>query len=54
MVTPPLPETKPGDLRGPPVHVALYRPEIPPNTGNIGRTCVALGARLWLIRPLGV
>lgn len=35
------------------VHVILYHPEIPPNTGNIGRTCVALGARLWLIRPLG-
>ena len=37
----------------PPVHVVLYHPEIPPNTGNIGRTCVALGARLWLVRPLG-
>ena len=37
----------------PPVHVVLYQPEIPPNTGNIGRTCVALNARLWLVRPLG-
>ena len=27
--------------------------EIPQNTGNIGRTCLALGAKLWLIRPLG-
>ena len=35
------------------LHVALYRPEIPQNTGNIGRTCVAVGAKLWLIRPLG-
>ncbi|MEM6978039.1 MAG: tRNA (cytidine(34)-2'-O)-methyltransferase [Planctomycetota bacterium] len=36
-----------------PLHVVLYQPEIPPNTGNIGRTCVALGAKLWLVRPLG-
>ena len=35
------------------LHVVLYQPEIPQNTGNIGRTCVAIGARLWLIRPLG-
>lgn len=35
------------------VHVVLHQPEIPPNTGNIGRTCVAMGAKLWLIRPLG-
>ena len=34
-------------------HVVLYQPEIPPNTGNIGRTCVALGGKLWLIEPLG-
>jgi tRNA (cytidine/uridine-2'-O-)-methyltransferase len=37
----------------PPLHIVLYQPEIPQNTGNIGRTCVAIGARLWLIRPLG-
>ncbi len=37
----------------PRLHVVLYHPEIPQNTGNIGRTCVALGARLWLVRPLG-
>ncbi|MEZ6088564.1 MAG: tRNA (cytidine(34)-2'-O)-methyltransferase [Pirellulaceae bacterium] len=37
----------------PPVHVVLYQPEIPQNTGNIGRTCVAIGAKLWLIKPLG-
>lgn len=31
----------------------LYEPEIPANTGNIGRTCVATGSRLHLIEPLG-
>ncbi len=35
------------------LHIVLYQPEIPDNTGNIGRTCVALGAKLWLVRPLG-
>ena len=35
------------------LNIVLYQPEIPQNTGNIGRTCVAIGARLWLIRPLG-
>ena len=35
------------------VHVVLYQPDIPQNTGNIGRTCAAVGAKLWLIRPLG-
>jgi len=35
------------------LHIVLFQPEIPPNTGNIGRTCVAVGAKLWLIRPLG-
>ena len=35
------------------LHVVLYHPEIPPNTGNIGRTCVALNAKLWLVEPLG-
>lgn len=34
-------------------HVVLYQPEIPHNTGAVGRTCVALGAKLWLVRPLG-
>lgn len=33
--------------------VVLYQPEIPQNTGNIARTCVAVGAQLHLIRPLG-
>lgn len=36
-----------------PLHVVLYQPEIPPNTGNIGRTCVALGAKLWIVGPAG-
>ncbi len=35
------------------VHVALYQPEIPPNTGNIIRLCANTGARLHLIKPLG-
>ncbi|AAP04831.1 tRNA (cytidine(34)-2'-O)-methyltransferase [Chlamydia caviae] len=33
--------------------VVLYNPDIPQNTGNIGRTCIALGAELILVRPLG-
>ena len=32
--------------------LVLHRPEIPPNTGNIGRTCVAVAAKLWLVKPL--
>lgn len=35
------------------LNIVLYQPEIPQNTGNIGRTCVAIGARLWMVRPLG-
>ena len=35
------------------LHVVLYQPEIAANTGAIGRTCVAVGATLWLVRPLG-
>ncbi|MHC2066492.1 tRNA (cytidine(34)-2'-O)-methyltransferase [Bremerella sp. T1] len=34
-------------------HIVLFAPEIPPNTGNIGRTCVATGIKLWLVEPLG-
>src|SRR5436189_1650808 len=34
-------------------HVVLIEPEIPPNTGNIGRLCLATGARLHLVKPLG-
>ena len=36
-----------------PVNIVLYEPEIPANTGNIGRSCVAAGAVLHLIHPLG-
>ena len=37
----------------PRLHIVLHQPEIPPNTGAVGRTCVALSAKLWLVRPLG-
>ena len=35
------------------MNIVLHQPEIPSNTGNIGRTCVATGTRLHLIEPLG-
>lgn len=35
------------------LHVILFRPEIPPNTGNVIRLCANAGASLHLIRPLG-
>lgn len=35
------------------IHIVLYEPEIPQNTGNIMRTCVATHAKLHLIEPLG-
>lgn len=35
------------------MNIVLYEPEIPANTGNIGRTCVATGSSLHLIEPLG-
>jgi len=35
------------------LNVVLVNPEIPPNTGNIGRLCCAVGATLHLIKPLG-
>lgn len=35
------------------MHIVLHQPEIPANTGNIGRTCVATGTSLHLIEPLG-
>ena len=40
-------------LYDPILHIVLYQPEIPYNTGSVGRTCVAVGAKLWLVRPLG-
>lgn len=41
------------NLGGAPLHVVLVRPEIPHNTGAVGRTCVALGCDLALVKPLG-
>jgi tRNA (cytidine/uridine-2'-O-)-methyltransferase len=34
-------------------HIALVHPEIPQNTGNVGRLCLGVGARLHLVHPLG-
>ncbi len=44
---------QPLDVMEPLFHVALVEPEIPQNTGNIGRTCVGLRADLHLVGPLG-
>ena len=41
------------DVCVPRLHIVLYQPEIPQNTGNVGRTCLAVGAKLWMVRPLG-
>lgn len=35
------------------LHIVLVAPVIPWNTGNVGRTCLALGAQLHLVKPLG-
>lgn len=35
------------------INIVLFQPEIPPNTGNIARTCAVIGAKLHLIKPLG-
>ena len=35
------------------LNIVLVEPQIPPNTGNIGRLCVNIGARLHLVKPLG-
>lgn len=35
------------------IHIVLVKPEIPPNTGNIARSCAATGAQLHLVKPLG-
>jgi tRNA (cytidine/uridine-2'-O-)-methyltransferase len=37
----------------PPLHIVLYNPEIPQNTGNVGRLCAFTDARLHLIEPMG-
>uniref|UniRef100_UPI00265CCFCC tRNA (cytidine(34)-2'-O)-methyltransferase n=1 Tax=Xanthomonas fragariae TaxID=48664 RepID=UPI00265CCFCC len=40
-------------MPAPVLHVILFQPEIPPNTGNVIRLCANTGARLHLIEPLG-
>jgi tRNA (cytidine/uridine-2'-O-)-methyltransferase len=40
-------------LGKPSFNIVLFQPEIPQNTGNIGRSCVALDAKLWVVRPMG-
>jgi tRNA (cytidine/uridine-2'-O-)-methyltransferase len=43
-----------GVVNSPPLlNIVLYQPEIPQNTGNVGRTCLSVGGKLWLVRPLG-
>ena len=44
---------QPARIAPAPLNVILVEPEIAANTGSIGRTCVAAGATLWLVRPLG-
>jgi tRNA (cytidine/uridine-2'-O-)-methyltransferase len=44
----------PPSIDRPRLHVILVEPEIAANTGAIGRTCVAAGAMLWLVRPLAI
>lgn len=43
------PEIQGGE--NPRAHVVLFQPEIPQNTGNIGRSCVAVNAKLWIVEP---
>lgn len=42
-----------GGIGGVVLHIVLIEPEIPPNTGNIGRLCLATGTHLHLVKPLG-
>ena len=35
------------------IHIVMVEPEIPPNTGNVARTCAATGSVLHLVKPLG-
>lgn len=37
----------------PPLHIVLYQPQIPPNTGNIARLCACTACQLHLVHPLG-
>lgn len=41
------------NIKAPCFNVVLYEPEIAANVGAVGRTCVGLGAKLWLVEPLG-
>ena len=50
MPMPPMPALAPVE---PPLQVVLVSPRIPPNTGNVARTCAVTGARLHLVGPLG-
>lgn len=40
-------------MEEPPLHVVLVSPQIPQNTGNVGRLCAVTGVRLHLVHPLG-
>lgn len=42
-----------GPLPDPLLHIVLLEPEIPPNTGSVGRLCLGTGCRLHLVKPLG-
>lgn len=48
-----MPTPAPATPPGPRLHIALFQPEIPQNTGNIGRLCALTLSRLHLIHPLG-
>lgn len=50
MPIPPMPALVPVD---PPLQIVLVSPQIPPNTGNVARTCAVTGTRLHLVGPLG-
>jgi tRNA (cytidine/uridine-2'-O-)-methyltransferase len=50
MPIPPMPTTLPLD---PPFQLVLVSPQIPPNTGNVARTCAVTGSALHLVGPLG-
>lgn len=50
MPMPLMPSLPPVD---PPLHVVLVSPQIPPNTGNVARTCAVTGSRLHLVGPIG-
>ena len=45
--------TTPARAPSPRFHIVLYQPQIPNNTGNIGRTCMATGCRLHVVHPIG-